>query len=161
MGAGETARVACASASAFRGLDTVSGEVLNAGVLAERVGWLTSLVESMAAEVIAEHWRRADLDLLASGKALSGEKLPSNAWMALRTLGWSATAPDGVYVSDRVRRIAEEQAGRVLRSTHWRAELVQSILTSWPQANPDPMRRTPEEWEMLRAACPEGAGIPA
>jgi len=159
--AGETVRVACASASAFRGLDAVSGEVLGAGALAVRVGWLTDLVEAMAAGVIAEHWRHTDLDLLASGRAPSGEKLPSNAWMALRTLGWSATVPAGVYVSDRVRRIAEEQAGRVLRSAHWRAELVAGVLVSWPVDNPDPMRRTPGEWEALRAACPDGTGIAA
>ncbi|WP_307181108.1 zinc ribbon domain-containing protein [Streptomyces canus] len=159
VGDGETVRVACASAFAFRGLDTASGEVLGAGELAERVSWLTSLVEGMAASVIAEHWNRSDLDLLASGRALSGEKLPSNAWMALRTLCWAATPPEGVYVSDRVRRIAEEQAGRVLRAAHWRAEVVQGVLTSWPAASPDPMRRTPEQWDALRAACPDGAGI--
>ncbi|WP_455353325.1 hypothetical protein [Streptomyces sp. SYSU K217416] len=39
---GETERVASASAAAFRGLDTVTGEVLNAIVLGERVGWLTA-----------------------------------------------------------------------------------------------------------------------
>jgi putative transposase-like DNA-binding protein len=161
VGAGETVRVACASASGFRALDTVSGEVLDAGVLAVRVGWLTDLVEAMATEVIAAHWSRKDLDLLASGKAPSGEKLPSNAWMALRTLGWTATAPSGVYVSDRVRRIAEEQAGRVLRSAHWRAEVVEGVLASWPAGNLDPMRRTPGEWEALRAAVPDGAGTAA
>ncbi|GCB49055.1 hypothetical protein SNL152K_6385 [Streptomyces sp. NL15-2K] len=36
LGEGETERVACASASAFRGLDTATGEVLGADVLG---GW--------------------------------------------------------------------------------------------------------------------------
>jgi hypothetical protein len=40
VGEGETERVACATASAFRGLDTVTGEVLNTTRLAVRVGWL-------------------------------------------------------------------------------------------------------------------------
>ncbi|WP_455353324.1 hypothetical protein [Streptomyces sp. SYSU K217416] len=42
--------------------------------------------------------------------------------MALRTLGWPATVPEGRYVPDRVRRIAEEQAGRALRSAWWRTQ---------------------------------------
>ena len=38
LGEGQTEHVACASASVFRGLDTVTGEVLGAEVLAGRVG---------------------------------------------------------------------------------------------------------------------------
>jgi hypothetical protein len=160
LGAGEAERVACIPAAAFRGLDTVSGQVLGAAVLGERVGWLTALVETMAVNVTAEHWSRAGLDRLASGQALSGEKLPSHAWMALRTLGWAAAAPEGVYVPDRVRRIAEEQAGRVLRSAHWRSDLVDAVLAAWP-AGGDPMKRSEKEWDALRAACPDGAAVPA
>lgn len=160
LGEGESERVACASATAFRGLDTVSGEVLNAAALVERVGWLTVVVESMAAGVIGGHWSRADLALLASGVAPSGERLPSNAWMALRTLGWTAAVPEGVYVPDRVRRVAEEEAGRVLRSGEWRAALLDAVLATWP-AGVDPMKRTEEEWAALREACPQGAVVPA
>lgn len=160
VGEGETERVACATASAFRGLDAVTGEVLNTAGLAERVGWLTWLVESMAAAVIAGHWSRPEIEQLASGCAPSGEKLPSNAWMALRTLGWTATVPEGLYVPDRVRRIAEEQAGRVLRAAQWRAQVVDAVLATWPADNPDPMRRSEVEWEALRAACPDGAAVP-
>ncbi|MGP4088508.1 hypothetical protein [Streptomyces sp. KR55] len=160
LGEGETERVACAPASAFRGLDTVSGEVLGAATLAERVGWLAALVEAMAAGVTAAHWSRAGLARLASGVAPSGERLPSHAWMALRTLGWAVRVPEGLYVPDRVRRIAEEQAGRALRSAHWRSALVDAVLATWP-AGPDPLRRTPEEWDALCAACPDGAAVPA
>ncbi|WP_406429357.1 transposase [Streptomyces sp. NBC_01589] len=160
MGEGETERVACASASAFRGLDTFTGEVLNAGVLAGRVGWLTALVETMCTEVTREHWNRPDLTQLARGQDLSGVRLPSNAWMALRALGWHATAPEGLYVPDRVRRIAEEQAGRVLRSAWWRTQMTDAVLATWP-AGPDPMRRTDAEWDVLRVACPDGQGIAA
>ncbi|GGL09557.1 transposase [Streptomyces flaveus] len=161
LGDGETARVACAPAMAFRGLDTTTGEVLGAGGLGDRVGWLTDLVEEMAAAVIGAHWTRAEVDQLASGRAPSGEKLPGNAWMALRTLGWTAAVPDGVYVPDRVRRIAEEQAGRVLRSAQWRAQILDAVLATWPTAHPDPMRRTPAEWDALREACPDGQAVPA
>ncbi|WP_369247773.1 zinc ribbon domain-containing protein [Streptomyces sp. R41] len=160
VGEGETERVACATASAFRGLDTVTGEVLNTTRLAVRVGWLTGLVESMAAAVIAGHWSRPEIEQLASGRAPSGEKLPPNAWMALRTLGWTAAVPEGRYVPDRVRRIAEEQAGRVLRSAHWRSRIVDAVLATWPADNPDPLRRTDAEWQALRETCPDGAAVP-
>ncbi|MGY0059477.1 hypothetical protein ACWY4P_23480 [Streptomyces sp. LZ34] len=51
---------------------------------------------------------------------------------ALRRLGWSVTIPEGVYVPDRVVRIAQEQAGRVLRSAWWRAEITTALLATWP-----------------------------
>lgn len=157
LGEGETERVSCASASAFRGVDTVSGEVLPGPVLLQRVGWLASLVEAMCAPVIGGHWSWMEVAHLASGISPSGVKLPSDAWMALRTLGWTATAPAGVYVPDRVRRVAEEQAGRVLRSAWWRAQVMDAVLDTWPA---DPFKRTDVEWEALRAACPDGAAVP-
>jgi hypothetical protein len=162
LGEGETERVACASASAFRGLDTVTGEVLGADALAGRVGWLTHLVETMCTSVTGAHWSRPDLAQLASGKDRSGVRLPSNAWMALRTLGWAATVPEGRYVPDRVRRVAEEQAGRALRSAWWRTQITDAVLVTWPTGPAaDPMRRTAGEWEALRAACPDGQGVAA
>ncbi|WP_326611882.1 zinc ribbon domain-containing protein [Streptomyces scopuliridis] len=153
--------MACASASAFRGLDAITGDVLNAGVLAGRVGWLADLVQAMCAEVTGAHWNRSDLAQLASGQAPSGEKLPSNAWMALRTLGWTANAPQGVYVPDRVRRIAEEQAGRVLRSAWWRTEVTGAVLATWPMGSPDPLKRGEAEWGALREALPDGDAVAA
>ncbi|WP_067024441.1 zinc ribbon domain-containing protein [Streptomyces dysideae] len=162
LGEGETGRVACASASAFRGLDTVTGEVLGADALSERVGWLTALVESMCAEVTGARWNRPDLARLASGRDLSGQRLPSHAWMAMRMLGWAASAPEGVYVPDRVRRIAEEQAGRALRSAWWRTQITDAVLATWPTGpDADPIRRTGAEWEALRAACPDGQAVAA
>ncbi|WP_371548588.1 zinc ribbon domain-containing protein [Streptomyces sp. NBC_00554] len=160
LGEGETERVACASASAFRGLDAVTGEVLGAEELAGRVGWLTSLVEALCTEVTSAHWNRPDLAQLASGKDRSGARLPSNAWMAVRTLGWGSAVPEGLYVPDRVRRVAEEQAGRALRSAWWRSEITDAILATWP-AGPDaePMRRTEAEWAALRKACPDGQAV--
>jgi hypothetical protein len=162
LGEGETERVACASASAFRGLDTVTGEELGAKVLAERVGWLTSLVENLCTEVTSAHWNRADLARLASGRDCSGARLPSNAWMAVRTLGWGASVPDGLYLPDRVRRVAEEQAGRALRSAWWRSEITDAVLATWPVGpDADLLRRTETEWAALRAACPDGQAVAA
>lgn len=151
LGEGETERVACASASAFRALDTVTGEAWGAEALAERVGWLTSLVETLCTGVTSAHWNRPDLAQLASGTGFSGARLPSNAWMAVRTLGWGAVVPDGLYLPDRVRRVAEEQAGRALRSAWWRSEITDAILATWPTGpDADPLRRTEAQWAALR-----------
>lgn len=160
LGQGESERVACASASAFRGLDTVTGEAWGADVLAERVGWLTSLVEALCAEVTSAHWNRPDLARLASGRDCSGGRLPSNAWMAVRTLGWGASVPAGLYLPDRVRRVAEEQAGRALRSAWWRSEITDAVLATWPAGpDADPLRRSEAEWAALRKACPDGQAV--
>jgi hypothetical protein len=58
-------------------------------------------------------------------------------------------------VNDRVVRMAQETAGRLLRAAGWRAGLVTAVLATWPK---DPEKRTPEEWDALRAAVPDGQG---
>ncbi|TYC21426.1 hypothetical protein FXF52_26195 [Micromonospora sp. MP36] len=45
----------------------------------------------------------------------------------------------GVRVNDRVVRMAQEQAGRALRSASWRAGLTSGVLATWPA---DPRQRT-------------------
>lgn len=122
-------------------------------VFAERVGWLADLVRVMADQVVAARWSDADLAVLAGGVGPDGRRLPSNGWMALRRLGWGAVAPAGVVVSDRVRRIAEEEAARALRLGCHRRAVVAALLAAWPA---DPFARTDEEWSALRAALPEG-----
>ncbi|MFI6057110.1 transposase [Streptomyces sp. NPDC051286] len=153
LGEGEVQQVAAACARAFRGVDTVTGQALPETELVERVRWLASLVEGLASGVVRGHWSGPDLARLASGVDAAGVSLPSQAWMALRRLGWRTKTPAGVYVPDRVGRIAEEQAGRVLRSAWWRAQVVDAVLVTWPA---DPVRRTEAEWEALRAALPDG-----
>ncbi|WP_460070808.1 zinc ribbon domain-containing protein [Streptomyces sp. YKOK-I1] len=135
-----------------------TGQVLSATAVAERVGWTADLVSGMAAGLLAEHWNTADVDLLASGADAGGRGLPSQAWMALRRLGWAISPPEGVRVNDRVVRMAQEQAGRVLRSVKWRADLTAGILATWPAA---PARRTPGEWDAVREAAPEGKHLPS
>ncbi|WP_405646014.1 hypothetical protein [Streptomyces sp. NBC_00019] len=116
LGRGETARTACARSLLRAGVVEKTGAVLSAGMLADRVGWAASLVSGMATELLATYWNAADVDMLASGVDAEGRALPSNAWMALRRLGWAVAPAESVRVNDRIVRMAQEQAGRTLRS---------------------------------------------
>ncbi|MET7458616.1 zinc ribbon domain-containing protein, partial [Streptomyces sp. NPDC005574] len=155
---GETSRTACARGLLRTGVDEKTGELLTGAVLAERVGWAAELVSGMVGVLMAGHWNTADVDVLASGEDAGGRKLPSNAWMAMRRLGWTVTAPEGVKVNDRVVRMAQEQAGRSLRSAKWRADLSAGVLAVWPA---DPAKRTPAEWDQVREATPGGRFLPS
>jgi IS605 OrfB family transposase len=53
--------------------------------------------------------------------------------------------------------MAQEQAGRILRSAGWRAALTTAVLATWPA---QPGKRTPEEWVAVRAAVPGGDRLP-
>ncbi|MFG3684667.1 zinc ribbon domain-containing protein [Micromonospora sp. NPDC047740] len=139
-------------------MDEETGEVLSRAVLAQRVGWCADLVAGMVAALIGEHWNTVDVQVLAGGVDAGGRRLPSNAWMALRRLGWTATPPGGVRVNDRVVRMAQEQAGRALRSVKWRAEVTGGVLATWPS---DPRKRTPAEWDQVRASIPGGQHLPS
>ncbi|MFD9406256.1 zinc ribbon domain-containing protein [Streptomyces sp. NPDC059989] len=139
-------------------MDEESGEFLSSSVLAERVGWCAELVAGMVADLLAGHWNAADVDVLASGEDYGGRRLPSSACVALRRLGWTAAAPEGVRVNDRIVRMAQEQAGRLLRSVKWRAELIGGVIATWPA---DSDRRTGQEWDAVRAAVPDGTRLPS
>ncbi|MCF1512396.1 transposase [Streptomyces glomeratus] len=138
-------------------MEEKTGEVVPAAALAERVGWCADLVAGMVVSVLTAHWNAADVAQLASGVDVTGRALPSNAWMALRRLGWNAAPPEGIKVNDRVVRMAQEQAGRTLRSVHWRAGLVAGILKTWPGS---PGRRTAAEWAAVRGAIEGGRDLP-
>lgn len=155
---GETSRTACARGLLRTGVDEKTGELLPAQVLAERVGWAVDLVSGMTGELLAQHWNTTDVDALASGEDAGGRKLPSNAWMALRRLGWTTAPSEAVRVNDRIVRMAQEQAGRALRSAKWRADLTAGVLAAWPV---DPARRTAEEWDAVREAVPGGQYLPS
>ncbi|WP_149827913.1 zinc ribbon domain-containing protein [Streptomyces tailanensis] len=158
LGEGETARTACARGLLRSAVVERTGEVLSAAMLAERVGWAADLVSRMAAGLLAEHWNAAGVEALAAGVDVEGRGLPSQAWMALRRLGWTAVPPEGVRVNDRVVRMAQEQAGRLLRSAAWRADVTGGVIATWPA---DPVRRTPEEWDAVREAVPDGKHLPS
>ena len=76
---------------------------------------------------------------LGTGRA--GRPLPARAWMALRRLGWGAAPPDGVTVNDRIVRMAQEQAGRTLRSACWRTALTRAVTRPGPPTRPSGRRR--------------------
>lgn len=118
---GRASRTACARVLLRGGTDEKTGEALSAAAVAERVGWCAALVQGMAARLVDGHWNLADLGALASGRDAAGKPLPPQAWMALRRLGWGAAPPGGVTANDRIARMAQEQAGRALRSACWRA----------------------------------------
>ncbi|GAA3071092.1 hypothetical protein GCM10017562_42880 [Streptomyces roseofulvus] len=154
---GEAARTACARALLRSGVVERTGEVLAAAVLTERVGWCTDLVVGMVGTLLSTHWNATDVDALASGVDAGGRGLPSKAWMALRRLGWAVAPAGSVKVNDRIVRMAQEHAGRVLRSAKWRADVTAGILTAWPA---DPDRRTAAEWDQVRDAIPGGERLP-
>ena len=109
-----------------------SGEVVGERTLVRRVGWLAALAQSMATQVLTERWTGSALTDLASGKSGDGRALPAKGWMAVRRLGWGCTAPAGVYVPERVRRIAEEQAARALRLALHRRAVLAAVCATWP-----------------------------
>jgi hypothetical protein len=158
LAGGGAARTACARVLVRGGTDEETGEALSAAAVAERVAWCAALVKGMAAQLTAGHWEAGDLRALASGRDGLGRPLPSRAWMALRRLGWGTAPPGGVTVNDRVVRMAQEQAGRALRSACWRNALIRAVTASWPA---DPAKRTPEEWDAVRAAVPGGEHLPS
>ncbi|MBZ9645105.1 zinc ribbon domain-containing protein [Streptomyces sp. PSKA30] len=158
LGEGETARTACARGLLRAGVVEQTAEVLSAAVLAQRVGWAADLVSGMAADLLGVHWNAADVNTLASGVDGAGRGLPSNAWMALRRLGWTAAPAQGVRVNDRIVRMAQEQAGRTLRSVKWRADLTAGVIETWPA---EAGRRTPDEWDAVREAAPGGRDLPS
>ncbi|WP_345637676.1 zinc ribbon domain-containing protein [Rugosimonospora acidiphila] len=107
----------------------------------------------MADQVIAQRWTDACLAQLAGGVGPDGRVLPGKGWVALRRLGWGAVAPVGVVVSDRVRRVAEEEAARALRLSTSRRLVVVALLSTWPR---NPAQRTDQEWSTLRRSLPDG-----
>lgn len=137
---GEARRVVSVQVALRGGKEEKTGEALTAPVLARRAGWAADLIVGIAAGVMAERWNATDMGALWSGVGPDGRRLPSNAWMALRRLGWSVNLPDEVRVNDRIARMAQEQAGRVLRGVRHRAEVIAGVLATWPA---DPGKRTP------------------
>jgi hypothetical protein len=147
-----TATVTC---TAFRAVEEATGELVPGRLLAERVGFLAALTQQTTAAMVAARWNDGDLATVGSGIGPDGRSLPAKGWMALRRLGWAAVAPDGVYVPDRVRRVAEEAAARALRLAVHRRAVFRAIVESWPA---DPRRRTDGEWAALHERLPQGVG---
>jgi IS605 OrfB family transposase len=156
--ADKVSRTACARVLVRGGIDEKTGETLTTAATAERIAWCAALVQGMANELVAGHWNPASLGSLASGRDAAGKPLPAMAWMALRRLHWATAPPGGITVNDRVARMAQEQAGRILRSACWRDGLTRAVAGTWPA---DPAKRTPEEWDAVRASAPGGEHLPS
>jgi hypothetical protein len=109
------------------GVEEKTSEFLPPAVVARRVCWCADLVGGMTTGLLAERWNASDVARLASGVDAGDQPLPSNAWMAVRRLGRTATPAEGLKVNDRVVRMAQEQAGRTLRSAGWRADVTAGI----------------------------------
>jgi hypothetical protein len=147
-----TATVTC---TAFGAVAEATGELVTERLLTERVEFLAGLTQQATAAVVAAHWNDGDLATVGAGVGPDGRALPAKGWMALRRLGWAAVAPEGAYLPDRVRRVAEEAAARALRLAVHRRAVVHAILGSWPA---DPRWRTDGEWAALRGRLPQGVG---
>jgi hypothetical protein len=150
------ALTATATCTAFRAVVETTGELVPARLLAERVGFLAVLIQAISSGVVASRWTDADLGALEVGVGPDGRALPVKGWMAMRRLGWAAAAPEGVYVSDRVRRVAEELEARALRSAVHHRAVVQAILAAGPTVG---ARRTEAQWAALRGQLPQGVRI--
>jgi hypothetical protein len=143
-----------ATCAAFRAVERDTGELVPTRLLVKRVGFLAALIQAMTTAVIATRWNEGDLGRVGSGVGPDGRALPSKGWMALRRLGWGAGMPEGVYVSDRVRRVAEEAAARALRLAVHRQQILGAILAAWPA---DPRQPSDAEWAALRQRLPRGS----
>ncbi len=148
-------QIATAACVARTGVDG-DGVIVSARVLAERVGWLADITTSVAGRVLAERWTPETFTVLNAGVSPDGRNLPSQAFMAVRRLGWSVPDPAGVYVPDRVRRCAEENAMRTLRTAQHREAATMVIVRSWPDRDGfetgNRHKRTREEWAHLEQA---------
>jgi hypothetical protein len=144
---------ATATCTAFRAVEEPTGDPLHERLLAERVGFLAALTVDLATAVVDAHWSDADLATLEVGIGPDDRPLPAKGWMAMRRLGWRVVVPEGVYVSDRVRRVSEEVAAQALRLAAHRRAVVRAIVGTWPA---DEVRRTDAEWAALRERLPRG-----
>lgn len=130
--------------SQISGLVLVGKEVIPLEVVSERLLWLAQIVRSEARHRVVEVW-------MAQGVNEINESKASHAWVAFdEVYGRDSWPPEGIHASDRVRRIANEVAGRALRSAYRQISLIEAVLpTILPQAvfeTLDSSLRTPLPW---------------
>jgi hypothetical protein len=102
------------------------GKVIEPEVLRQRTKWLNAIVVAEAQKRINEVWKyRSVQRMVAKG-------MPSHAWVAMeKAYGKPTWPPAGMHASDRVRRIAEELAGRTLRSAARRLGILTALIPHW------------------------------
>jgi transposase len=86
----------------------------------------------MTAMTLEAHWTYGDINRVTRPDA-TGKPLPAFAYKALERLGWTVRAPEGVWVCSRLRRIAAENAGRVVRAAAHRQALIRVLASAWPE----------------------------
>lgn len=128
---------------------TDDGVKVSGPELVDRARWLACLCQQLTASVVAARWNPADLAILAGNADGQGRPLPAKGAAAARRLGWTVSAPAGVYVPERVGRTAHDYAVRLLRAGTVRGAQVAVLLATWPA---DPGKRSNVEWNALHAA---------
>jgi transposase len=117
-----------ATATAYDGVDTGTGELLSGAALSVRVGWLASMVAGVGQQVLDAHWNAPDLAAMNAPSLPGGREMPRFAFKAVAGLwGW-AKVPAGVYAPSRVVWMGHELAGRQLRSASYRAAAVAEVV---------------------------------
>jgi hypothetical protein len=98
-----------------------SGEIVSPSTVAERLRWLAQIVQAAAESRISQAWN----DQAVSSISDHG----GHAYVAMeRAYGKSIWPPEGVHASDRVRRMAEELAGRTVRSAARQIGILEAVL---------------------------------
>src|ERR1035437_1239752 len=92
----------------------------------ERVAWLATIVNKAAQAKIDEVWSAKRVaEVTARG-------VPSHAYVAVEhCYGRTVWPPVGVHASSRVRRTADELAGRTLRSAARRLSILEALIPVW------------------------------
>jgi hypothetical protein len=98
------------------------GTAVSAEILAERLGYLAQMVKRQARSRIFEVWA-------AGGVSAISDSAKSHAYVAMEEIyGSILWPPSDLHASDRVRRMAEELAGRTLRSAARQIGLLEAVL---------------------------------
>jgi transposase len=146
-----TTLVSTATCSSFTGIEINTATKLTTSEVTQRVKWALDLQDEMGVTLLQERWDEAHLTELEQGKDAQGRKLPSQGYMALRRLGWHASAMKGVKVNDRFLRVVEENVARSLRLGLYRKAIVEGVLKTWPAQAP---KRSSLEWDRLWEVLP-------
>ena len=120
-----TARAICL------GAQDRQGERISSRELTNRIQAAITLVSEMTDTLLQDLWNPWGLTSICGPDEL-GNPLPSFAYKALERLGWQATSPTQVHVCSRMKRMAEEAAGRTLRTGEERAWVVECLLATYP-----------------------------
>lgn len=101
------------------------GSKVSSEIMAVRLRWLAEMVKTAAQKRIFEVW--------AAGAVLDLPKSPSHAYVAMGEaydpISWP---PEGLHASQRVLRLAEELAGRSLRSVGRSLSILEALVNFEP-----------------------------